>query len=297
MGYDFAAQQLAMDREDPYAAAAQRELSLGRRLPRPYDAAAVHAIQPYDPHRDFHAAFPGHAVVPAASIAGYRQTARGTFGDNAAGNRWMGRNADWDARQRVGYGPLGGRVPGDDLEWDRAESARRYSGRLSSINAFSKYVHQDRPFLKLRATGTGIIASVTAGMNGGSEHFRMFHLGGGATAAFNLAGFDTVKVAIIDREPDAVLDFSFMAAGMQAGDQTLFLAQNVTAGEVTTVPEGAYEVYLEDADTWVWNNPVVGDAPGQTITVSMTANTGHRILGLRYTPTTDNAIVYLLRPI
>ena len=102
-GYDYAARRYAVGRADPYEQIARREIEIGRRMPGQYQApsalAGMPSITGRDPlddniYQDLHSE---HAVMPAASVAGQRQTHYGTFGarTDTQGGAW------WDAHDRT----------------------------------------------------------------------------------------------------------------------------------------------------------------------------------------------------
>lgn len=288
---DQASQQLSWQYEDPYKAAAQRELALGRRLPMPYTPPP---LMPYH----FHPQHAPHAVVPAPGIAGRRETMEGVYGIRGKSDRGHHDFNRWDARDRVGYGPLGGRTPGDDLEWDRAESSRRYSGIVATQTGFSHYVHKDRPFLNLRSVDGDLLITLTVGTLGGAEASRTFNLGGGATAAFYLTDWDTVKINIVSKDTAAKLHFAFVQSGIQAGDQSLMLATQFTATQQVRVPEGAYQLMIQNRDpalAWTNSQPLAGVtfSLSDDVAAGGTAN----VKGTFLTPSVNNNAIWLIRPI
>lgn len=300
-GYDLAAARFA-PRQDPYAEWAQRERELGYRYPQPYAVAAAEAARV--PRLTLAETMPdvgSHmAVFPAPSVAGKRATSWGSYGRDA-------EVIPWDARTRAGG--MSSRTPGLETEWDATEDRRRKSGRIVGTGGMTQTVHADRPYLTMKATAS-MQVRVTVGMAGGFEQVRNFYLGGGFTASFMLADYDTVKVEVLLVEAATTeLQFAWLGDGLQAGDQTLYMPQIIAPADVAAfavVPEGAYAVFCESNDAdWQWDIPALagynigfgGGFPGLTSSLGVTAVEENRVMGTRYRPSIVNNILWALRPI
>ena len=315
--YDTAALRFARPGLPAFELAAQRERELGYRYPAPYAAAAEEQRRvvnlalgtPRPSSLDAPGGYigPDGSIFPARSIAGERLTFHGTGGRDQLNDF---RARPWDARDQLGAAALGGRGPGFIPGWDNQERARRSSGKLIGVQGMNQTVHHDRPYLSLRATAS-MSVRVTAGMAGGFDQSRDFFLGGGYTASFMLADYDSVHVETLTVETATTeLQFAWLTTGMQAGDQTLYIPMRVTVaflGIFTVVPQGAYLLYCEQNDpNWSWDVPVIagytvaagGGFPGVNAGVPGLASAqSNQVMGTRFNPSLVNDIMWALRPI
>lgn len=272
-GYDLAARRYAVGRADPHDLVSRRELEIGRRRPLPYDApsalAGMPSITGQDPrsaniYTDLHS---NYAAVPSASVAGQRQTQAGTFGarTDTAGGAW------WPARKRFGYGQMGSRDTGYSEEWDTSANRERRSGRVTQVGAFSQKVDGNWPWLRLTARGEATLAEgtysgmalvrITAGLSqgGGEEQSRLFWIGGGLVASFDLKGWDQVKVEVVEIVAGTFVGFAWTTEALPGDNSSLYLPETYVASAlVSPTPEGAYAVTIE--------NPAEA-VPGTTVTL------------------------------
>ena len=204
-------------------------------------------------------------------------------------------------RQWLAHQMGGGRGVGVDPRWDMGPSNRMISGVLPLGGQWSQRVFNDRPCLRLTATGGDARVSVRAGISqGGGETTRAFVLGGGFTATFNLAGFESAHVQIFLQEPAATTQFMWCTEAMSAGDQTLYNPVRIVAGAAAqAVPQGAYAIILRTTDAaWQWTNTVIASVPPtQSVPVALTTNTTNTVMGTRFIANIDNEAVWLVRPI
>jgi hypothetical protein len=267
--------------EDPYAQIARRETEIGRRMPLPYQAASALAASPVAPelrypvpaYEDAHGA---QALFSSGSVSGRRETLEGLVGKE-------GGLDTWDTRQKFGYGRLQSRS-GYSEEWDNAANRERRSGKLFNIETQTQAVDPRWPYLYLRATGAVAAAGVnyvgnaqvllTAGMydTGGAEAQREFWLGGGFTGSFDFQGWDQVTIDVLSILSGTRVEFAWVTNGVQAGDRSLYLPGTFAAAVSQPVPEGAYQIVVEDPGapvtlSWftaagVTISQVVGSVPG-----------------------------------
>ncbi len=300
-GYDLTARRYAVGRADPYDAIARREQDLGRRLPLPYQAASALAGMPsltgHSPtednlYTDLHS---DHAAVPSGSMAGQRQTHAGTFGarTDTAGGGW------WPARKRYGYGQMGSRDTGYSEEWDTAANRERRSGRITQVGAFSQEVDPNWPWLRLTSKGSATEAEgtydgmalvrVTAGLHegGGEEQSRLFWLGGGMVASFDLKGWSQVTVEAVELLEGTFMGFAWTTEALPGDNSSLYLPESyVTAATSVPVPEGAYAFTIE--------NPAPA-VPGTTVTISWVGRFGGGVFTFSQL-VSDNSVVAGTRP-
>lgn len=260
-GYDMSAQRYAVTQGDPYEQEAQRQRDLGQRMPLPYQFPSALAgmpsltgVRPEDQNNyaDMHS---DAASNPAASVAGQRETQWGTFGarTDTAGGAWF------DARHRFGYGQMGSRDTGYSDEWDSPLARERTAGRLTVVGSFDQEVMPHRPYLHLRAAGSSTqpegvyngnaLVRVTAGnFEHGGAQVREFWIGGGLVAAFDLKGWDNVRVEVLELMTDTFVEFAWSTEGLQGyGNDTLYRPQTyTTAGTSSPIPEGAYAISIEE---------------------------------------------------
>lgn len=278
-GYNMAARRYAVTRGDPYAQAARREREIGRRMPLPYQAPSalagmpsVTGVSPEDQniYQDLH---PEGSVHASGSVAGMRQTHSGTFGarTDTSGGPW------WSARKRFGYGQLGYRDTGYSEEWDTPERRERRAGRLTAVTRFDQEVDPQRPYLHLRARGQSAQAEgtyagnalvrVTPGISeAGAIERRRFIIGGGFIAAFDLKGWDNVEIDIQELMTDTFVEFAWTTDGLSGDDRSLYFPETVaSAAVVSPVPQGAFELILEDPA------PAV---PGTVVTITWSTQIG-----------------------
>ena len=300
-GYDLAARRYAVGHTNPYDEVAQREQEIGRRTPLPYQAPSALAGMPSVTGQDPRAAnnyvdlHSNYAAVPAASIGGQRQTQSGTFGarTDTAGGAW------YDARKRLGYGESGSRGTGYSAEFDSGAGRERRSGRVTQVGAFSQDIDPQWPWLRLTARGSATLAEgsysgmslvrITAGLHegGGEEQTRLFWIGGGLVASFDLAGWDNVKVEVIEMVTGTFVCFAWTSEALPGDNSSLYLPETYVASAlVAPSPEGAYAVTIE--------NPAPG-VPGTTVTLRWVG----RLAGVPFTFTqlvSDNSVVAGTRP-
>lgn len=278
-GYDMAARRYAITQGDPYEEAARRERDIGHRFPLPYQAASALAGRPHSPTDPFADLNNENAVWSAGSIAGQHMTQMGTVGNASA--------PDWDARHRFGYGQLGARGTGYSEEWDQSQSLERKAGRLTTTGIFEQAVNPEWPYLNLstggartEAEGTyrgNALLAVTAGRyeTSGASQSRTFLLGGGFIGAFDLKGWDVVKVNVRELLVDTFVEFAWSTYGLSGEDRTLYFPQRyISAATSIPVPEGAYELFIENP------NPAVA---GTTVTLEWTS----RLTGAPFTFSSD----------
>ena len=249
---------------DPYAEVVRRELEIGRRLPRPYQAPTALAgrrlmpteyyesnYQPLDSER---------AIYPAADIAGRRSTLSGTFGQDIA------QPMPWSAREQMGYTESRSRGPGLSSEWDTQTHRERMSGKVSAPGTFSQRVDPRYPFFHVMAKGDGTglpegyasagnaRVKVTVGRfeTGGATTSREFYVGGGFTGFFDLQGWDQLTFEVVYISPGTVVEFSWTTTAIQAGNKTLYYLEVLHngVGSIQPVPEGAYSVIVNKMVGW-----------------------------------------------
>jgi len=282
--YDMTAARYNVITPDPYAAEAQRQRDLGQRMPLPYQFPTALAgtflagVSPAESghYADMHSSA---AVNPAGSVSGQRQTQWGTYGasTDTAGGPWF------DARKRFGYGQMGSRDTGFSEEWDTSLSRERTAGRLTSVTTFDQEVMRDRPYLHLRAGGTSVQAEgtydgnalirVTAGnFEHGGTQIREFMVGGGMVAAFNLEGWDNVRIEVLELMTDTFVEFAWSTQGLHGPNRTLFFPDSYVSSALTSpVPQGAYAIAIEDPGfpvVLVWSSQRGGAVRTFTQTVS-----------------------------
>lgn len=292
-GYDLAAQRYMVTHEDPYAEMARRETEIGRRMPRPYQAASAMAGQMLPPERgesQYTEIYDATAAYNSANYSGQHSTQWGTIG------RPDVRPAYWDARQQ--FGAMGSRSrDGFSDEWDARAGRERRSGRLDgNMSTMSQRIDPRFPYLRLRAYGAttdggnayngNAQVRVTAGLSetGGAQPSRLFWLGGGFNGEFDLQGFEQCTVEVVDILAGTWVEFAWATNGMQSGSKDLFLPQRITpAVGGMSVPEGAYQVIVED--------PTPGVA-GSIVTIAWTtANAAGGGVDLVFTQTvSDNSL-------
>lgn len=303
-GYDMAAEDVYQaERGNPSAMAAMsifQEEDMGMRHPQPYEAAAMEAQAPLDWTERCARAPRQSALIPAASVAGWRRDRCGYFGELPQ-DPLRYEDMPMSERQWLAHQMGGGRGVGVDPRWDMGPSNRMISGVLPLGGQWSQRVFNDRPCLRLTATGGDARVSVRAGISqGGGETTRAFVLGGGFTATFNLAGFESAHVQIFLQEPAATTQFMWCTEAMSAGDQTLYNPVRIVAGAAAqAVPQGAYAIILRTTDAaWQWTNTVIASVPPtQSVPVALTTNTTNTVMGTRFIANIDNEAVWLVRPI
>ena len=71
-------------------------------------------------------------------------------------------------------------------------------------------------------------------------------MGGGWTGQFNLQGWDTVKIEVLELLTNSNVQFAWSSEGLENGNQDLFLPESVDTGVPLPVPNGAYAILVED---------------------------------------------------
>jgi len=282
---------------DPYAYAAERERMVGVRYPRPYDAAAYAAANPYDSDRDFVNVGSDHAIYDSHTLRGWRGTLQGGYGElDIYGRNPMADHMDARTRQSVGWDS---RTPGFMPEWDFAESQHRYSGLMNATGAFSQRIVRERPILQLRGFGGDALVQVDVGMQGGAVALRRFQIGGPFTATFSLGDWDTCRVRVVAIDVGAEVQYAWVGTSTNVGNMELFLVQRVVGAVNAAVPLGAYAVILEAVDAswdWITTQPDDPVAP-VVIVVNMPVAARQDVQGTVYQPSVDNNVVWVLRAI
>jgi hypothetical protein len=273
--YDMTAQRYAVTQGDPYEQEAQRQRDLGQRMPLPYQFPSALAgmpsltgVAPQDQayYENMHS---DHAANPAGAVAGQRQTHWGSFGarTDTSGGPWN------DARRRFGYGQMGSRDAGYSDEWDTPLARERTAGRLTQTQSFDQEVMPHRPYLHLRAGGVSVQAEgryvgnalmrVTAGnFEHGGTQIRQFWVGGGLVAAFDLKGWDNVRIELLELMDDTFVEFAWSTEGLADNmSSTLMFPQiYTTAATSSPTPQGAYALQIEEP---AGGGPVVLEWTGQ----------------------------------
>jgi len=251
--------QAAVLRGDPNQLAVRQASELGSRIPAHLQSPSaqmglpsVTGVAPADQayYTDLHS---DHAANPSGAVAGQRQTHWGTTGarTDTAGGAW------WDARKRFGYGQMGARDAGYSEEYDNPVAQERTAGRLENPTTFDQEVMPHRPYLHIRARGTSAqgegtyegmaIVQVTAGnFQHGAAEVRRFWVGGGIIAAFDLRGWDNVRIDIEELLDNTYVEFAWTADGLMGNARwLLFPEAYTTAATTVAVPDGAYAVAVE----------------------------------------------------
>lgn len=244
---------------DPNQLAVRQASDLGSRIPAHLQTPSaqlgmpsVTGVSPQDQayYTDLHS---DHSANPSGAVAGQRQTHWGSFGarTDEQGGAW------WDARKRFGYGQLGARDAGYSDEYDGAVAQERTAGRLEDVTTFDQEVMPHRPYLHLRARGLSTqaegtyrgnaIVRVTAGnFQHGAQEVRRFWIGGGIVAAFDLRGWDNVRIEVQELMDDTFVEFAWTADGLMGQSRwLLFPEAYTTAAAASPVPDGAYAVAVE----------------------------------------------------
>ena len=244
------------------------------------------------------------------SVRGWRQSQMGTYGRLTGMDR-----QPWNARQQAGYMDMGARGPGFAEELDRAEKNRWQSGRLEQ-GSMTLHPTPERPYLMIRCpetSGNGtssVHLRLTAQAPGGAESSREFFVGGGYTANFLLDGYPSVRVQILQTQNATDrIEWAWEIAGVQAGDQSLYLPVNYTnyTGVDQPVPEGAFEIAIADLSVQriTWKNPLQGAASEMNFNAPLlTSFVFHQVLGSQVEfvgagvpAPADIPVVWRLRPI
>lgn len=302
-GYDRVAEAYRQNQADPYADIVAREREMGFRHPTPYAAVAAAAVEagvqwnarPNAPALPPNV-FPNGALYGAGSVAGEHVTPWGT----------EGRVADpygeriWDIRQRMNYKETsGGRDPAVPYE-DLQQSQARMSGRLTVGETMAQRVPSGRAWLVIRTTSSAK-CKVSAQMSGGFEQARTFWVGGGSVASFMLADYESMKLEVLDGDTSsAQVQFAWVAQGLEAGNQQLYLPEVIIAGAARDVPEGAFAVIVNTPDAaWTWTQPGVAGFSIATGVVAVTSGVAatNPVSGSQYAPSIGNQVTWLLRPI
>lgn len=273
------------------------QMELGRRFPRPYDAALAEVQaenQAWFPVQQMH---PRHAAFVGRDIAGQRRWSRGGYGVGTP---------DWQmdprgARQRIGARTDGGRGIGLLDAYDLDGSNFRYSGSLpvGTTQTTSQRVPCDRPVVRLLATGGMMRVEATVGsQNGGTEDTREFFLGNGYTATFDLAAWDFFKCRVIQTDATAKLSYAWLSGQSAAGNQDLFLVQHMTVALADyDVPKGAYQAVFQTLDnSLLWLNNNVEDVGASTFDVTAPAGLKIDVLGFQVRPSGINRVAWVMRP-
>lgn len=255
---------------------------------------------------------PDSPIVQSPSMAGRRKDAQGAFGLDAPPQGQIQLPAE--SRREVVGRIEGVRGPGTALRWD-AQSAQRVrsgiippTGNVGSPNwgggSMQQQVDPDMPWLTLRmrpndsALGTAARIRVTAGSTqGGAENSRTFFIGGGFLGSFLLAGYDVVRIEVLERLQAGIQDvqFAWTREGMQAGAQALYYPERIQAGANQPVPSGAYEIIPNTTDVqFAWSNPII---TGFSADTGITTNTRNPVLGSEYTASMANNVLWVLRSI
>lgn len=308
-GYDAAADAYRSTNPDPYGAAVERERQLGVRFSDPYDANAILARRYGEPLPPLQRVASRTSIFPSSVVGGQRIDDQGAVGRSAPGAML---DVTWEARLQAGAMSSGSRDAGLDPHWDLGRNQNRYSGRLTAAGqSMTQRVDRERPYFTVRASGSADVR-VTAGMSGGFEQSRHFHVGGGFQGQFMLAEYDTVKLEFIATGAAATeVQFAWLRQGIEAGDVTLHLPDRIVAAQLNVlqfVPEGAYEVSVRAADlNWSWQSSAFGafiinnTAGGYQGLVGQDGVGGiaatNPVLGAAFTPTVINDIVWHLRPV
>jgi len=301
LSYDHAAELAEGGGFDTLRQAMLEQSIEGRRTPIPFDRTS-HDLVPARPvpysYADKHAP---HAVYPAQSIRGRRRTLEGVYGLQAELDRQVDIDAHWDARHRVGYAPLGARGAGTSMEWDYSNAEFRYAGLLTATGAtMNQAVPTGRPYLRINGdVNDRARVQVIGRMKGGAETNRVFMVGGGFTATFNMGDYSAAVVRLLFLDPtSANIQWAWLSNAIQAGDQALYMGARVAGAVQIFIPQGAYEVTIQNPDpNWVWNNDVIDDpVPNQNIGITIPSNVPSMVLGIRATPSIANEIVWRIRP-
>lgn len=302
-GYDRVAEAYRNNQPDPYAGIVAREREMGVRFPTPYAAVAAAAVQAGVEWHGVRRAEP--PVPPNMAPAGYLYGPGSVAGQH--GTLWgtEGRVADpygeriWDARQQANYREGGGRdpaVPSADLQ----QSNARMSGRLTVGETMAQRVPTGRAWLSLR-TPTSAKCKVTAQMSGGFEQSRTFWIGGGSVGAFMLADYESMKLEVLDGDTTAAqVQFAWVAQGLEAGNQQLYLPEVIVAGAARDVPEGAFAVIVNTPDAgWTWTQPGIAafSIASGVVAVTSGVSATNPVSGAQYAPSVNNKVTWLLRPI
>lgn len=287
---------------ESYDQVAREQQDMGRRMPSSFDVPAGQRGRRSMAgklgggiHQDLGS---GRSVYDASSIAGLHQTYAGTTG--AAGSDPY----NWDARHRFGYGELGARGSGFSDRWDAAKGRERTAGRLEKVGAFDQTVRPERPYLQLRARATdpngpvveaegsyegNALIRITAGnfQDGQGVQRREFWLGGGFVAAFDLNGWNNVKINILEILDGTFVEFAWTKEGLAGSNRTLYYPETYTTSALSApVPEGAYAVSIE--------NPAPA-TPGTTVTVEWIGQLGGSVFTFSQW-VSDNSAVAFPRP-
>lgn len=268
-----------------YELQAYQERMVGRRFPRPYEAARVTRARPPFPFPDSHY----HETYRAPFVQGARQTAWGDFGKPVP----EGHENFYEPRSRIAPEMGKGRTPGTFWDKDFSEKRFRMSGRLDAVGEqLSSYVHPEWPNLQLVcADGMAQIGMAVGHADGGFASTRTFVIGGGFTSAFALGGYTSVRVNVLQLDAGAQVRFVWMNQNVTASNRDLYLPQAIAAA-ITAVPDGAFQVVLQNADAgWVWTNTV-----GSNINQNIAAGVAVDVLGGFYTPTGINSAMWIIRP-
>ncbi len=285
---------------DPYEKVARDQQDMGRRLPSSFDAPSAQQGRrslsgklPRSSYQDLGDA----SVYNAGSIAGMHETYQGTYGVPSS-DPW-----NWDARHRFGYGQTGSRGAGFSDRWDVANAKERTAGRLTTTGAFDQAVQWDRPYLQMRARSLGqnpvhepegdyegcATIRITTGnfQDGQGSQRRTFWLGGGMVAAFDLQGWNTVKINVLEILDGTFVEFAWTREGLHGDNRTLYYPDTYdTSADSSPVPEGAYAIWIENP------NPAV---PGTTVTLEWIGQRGGVVRTLSQ-DVSDNSAVAFTRP-
>lgn len=258
---------------DPYEQAARREQEMGRRLPSSFDTPAAQrgsrslAGKLPNLHQDLSG---GHAVYDAASVAGMHTTFSGTIGNTP--NPYY-----WDDRHRFGYAEGGVRGPGFSDRWDVPHAKERTAGRLEQTGSFDQAVRAERPYLQLRARATdpngpvvqpeasyqgAALVQITAGNfeDGQGVQQRTFLLGGGFVGAFDLQGWNNVRIDVQELLAGTYVEFAWTRNGLSGDNRSLYLPDRYTTSATgDPVPEGAYALVIENPTPLVAGNTATVD--------------------------------------
>lgn len=271
----------AVLQSDPNRLTVRKATDLGRRMPAHFQTPSALAGMPSltgAPLEDQHIyqnMNSDQVVNPAASVSGQRVTHWGT-----TGARLDGQGDHFDARKRFGYGEMGTRDAGFSAEWDNPTNQERTAGRLLTVTTFDQDVMPDRPYLHLRAGGTSVqaegtyqgnaIITITAGnYQHGAQEVRRFWIGGGVIGAFDLRGWDNVRINVEEMLDDTYVEFAWTADGLAGPSRWLLYPEVYTTSASTIpVPQGAYALAVESPSPGVpttatlsWTGRRAGNVP------------------------------------
>lgn len=249
----------AIMKGDPNQLAVRQASELGARVPAHYQTPSsmmgmpsMTGVAPEDQayYQDLHS---DSSVNPSGSVAGQRQTHWGGFGAQTddQGGAW------WDARKRFGYGQLGARDAGYSDQYDNPVAQERTAGRLESPTIFDQEVMSNRPYLHIRAggfsaqaegeyDGNAIVRVIAGNFQHGAQESRRFWVGGGIVAAFDLRGWDNVRINVEELLENTFVEFAWTTDGLDGESRwLLFPEAYTTAATSSPVPPGAYALAVE----------------------------------------------------